>query len=502
MFDQSTVKIPLNPDKPTVKIGTFDRVTGRLIKAKLDREPNSDSEKDLVSDAFFGAFKHNPQVVDEAPADRKVNQALMKWAMESGSSGTQGNIAASLVSSSILWSTLTNDKTIQEALQRQAEAEEKQKEAERLEKEAIDDLPKDGIPGGGGQQGFPKEVKDKLEQAAKLRQEAEAIGNEASKKIEDTSKHPIRKQVMAKAVEEAQKAGQETAEGMAMWGVEPGVPTEQDVERILKIATDTDMQEVTRVLGRLRGLATSTIRGYKQANTGAVSKVGQTKDLTRAFPLEIMSLNASMPRIVRAKKAREWISQGLMGWIPLEEQKESGSFIFIVDESGSIGDTTCAYEKAMAIAIAKSIQDEIESGRRYELYGFDTKICTSVTSDDDWRQHVAFASEYSGGGTRITMALDHAIARAEVMDASGIEGVDIVLVSDGIDSIDKSVFDRLDDLNTRLGVRLFYIHIGTWSWSEELEKRAYATWHIANSNSFIEMVEELTKAVCEMVATR
>lgn len=487
----------LYPEKPTIKIGTFDRLTGKLLKARLDRPPESEAEKDLAADAFFMALKPNPQTVEVAPSDRSVNKALMDWAKDSGNTGTAGNIAASLISSSIMWSTLTNDSVIQEALKKQAEAEARQKEAEELEKQATEEAAQtpQGMP-------LPQGVKDKLDKAKKARQQAEALADEASQKIEDASKHPIKKQVMAKAVEKAKQAGDEAKEAMASWGIEPGDSSTQDVDEILKLVENASMNHVSKVLGRLRGMATSTIKGYKQTNTGAVSQVGATKDVTKMFMSEVVKLNRKAPPIVRANKIREMASQGLMGWIPLEEQKESGSFIFIVDESGSIGTKTCLYEKAMAIAIAKSIQDELEAGRRYELYGFDTKIVTSVTSDEDWRQHIAFMREYSGGGTRIALALNHAIDRAEVMHLSGIEGVDIVLVSDGLDDIGDQVLDRLDDLNTRIGVRLFYIHIGSYSWSEELEKRAYATWRISDSSTFTGMVEQLTKEVCKMVATR
>lgn len=504
------IKISLDPEKPVVKLGTFDRTMGRLLKTNLDRLPESDAEKDLAADVFFGNFKHNPSTLEEAPPDRTVNKALLDWALADGMGGTAGNIPASLVSSAILWSALTTDKSIQQALERQKEAEEKQKEAERLEQEAIEKLTEgssgasdeaqNGQPGQGGQ--VPQEVKEMLDQAKSLRQEAQAIGAEGVKDIEWASNHPIKKQAMAQAVEKAQKAGEETAESMAIWGIDPGAPTQQDVEKIMRLVKDTDMSHVTKVLGRLREVSTSTIKGHLNANTGATAKVDATKDMKRMFPVEIAKLSPYAPDIVRARKLREWRSQGLMGYVPLEEKKESGSFIFMVDESGSIGDATCAYEKAMAIAIAKSIQDEIEHGRRYELYGFDTRIVASVTSDDDWRQHLAFAGEYSGGGTRIGDALEYAIERADDMYRSGIEGTDIVLISDGIDQVRNSIFEKLDELNSRLGVRLFYIHIGSWDWSKELEKRAYATWHIRDSRSFQKMVEELTRAVCEMVATR
>ena len=307
------------------------------------------------------------------------------------------------------------------------------------------------------------------------------------------------------AQDAAEREGEKVKAIMQSWGVEPSTDSTTDIDTILEMAKSSDFSMLGQLLGRAYETASKQIAAVQEGKTGSIPEVELTKEPDKLFVEELFAMSDSAPLPMQAMKLRDFANTGLLGWQPLEDKKQSGSFISLVDRSGSIGDETSMFESAIVLGVARAVQDGIEPGRVYEAYSFDTKITCSVTSADDWRQHMAWASNYSGGGTDIGLALNKAIERAEVMKASGIEGVDIFLVSDGICRIDERVYQRLDELKEEIGTRLAYVHICTWGGEvgdPKLVERSDVHIVVKNTHDFKNAFEDIVKQVSEMIADK
>ncbi len=95
--DDDELRVPLKADINSVILNPWDRAMGKVLKATVDKLPETAGEKDLLSDCFFGMYKNNPKPTEEVAPERAVNHALMSWCLEGMKErSTVGNIPASV----------------------------------------------------------------------------------------------------------------------------------------------------------------------------------------------------------------------------------------------------------------------------------------------------------------------------------------------------------------------------------------------------------------------
>lgn len=439
--------------KPVIGTSTYEQTLGRLLSTYVDRWPDGDAEQDLLGDTFMATWKHEPVLLDSVPPDRAVNQALLSWALDKGmkdKTNCSGNIAASLFASSVMWTSLTTDKALREALERQKEAEENMKEASRIEKSMIDNI-----------SSLSSETIDNaLNRIKELKDQAEELAKQGVEQVEKVKDHPVRSRAISSAVDKAQDGAETVKELMSGWGIDPGSVQPYDARQVLELARSEKWKRIADYLGRAKERSLHTINAVRQAKAGSVSEVGRTKSVDKLFTGESMAISPFSPLPLRYKKLRTLQSSGLMGWIPKENLTKSGSFVMAVDESGSMGPFGCQLAKAIALGVSMSMREIVDKERRYVLFGFSNDVCDIVTSEDDWRKHVSWAGTFQNGGTDFNTALEYAITQVERLIADGVDTADIVMTSDGDAYVVDSTLDRLTTLKVKHGVRLAYIHIG------------------------------------------
>lgn len=437
-------------DKPTIGQSTVDRAMGRLINIKLPEEP-TEATRDLAVDAFHSLNKQEPALLDDerVPGSRKVNRALMSWMMEQDAydqarSYTLNNPAAASASTLAFWAAMQSDEAIQEALKKQDEADQAESEAEEKINQAI---------GNSDSEALARAIADA--------ESAEAAGAAAATAIDQMRQDPIRSNAANAIMSEAARAGKEVDDLCKSWGIGPGDMTSTDIDLILSLAGNNNFTALSDLLGRLTGIASTTIQNVKTASFGAVSRVDRTKKIPQVFPAKFTRLSRQAPVVMRARALQEFIRDGLLGWVPIDQAKKGGSFLMYVDESGSMrGAVTAA--KALAMGIARALQDD-DPARDYGLFGFsDDLFLPGVWRADDWRAHITWARQCANGGTKFVPVFNHAIDELERMKERGVTSADFVFVTDGIAPLPAETINHWKELKTRISTRLIYLRIGGW----------------------------------------
>jgi hypothetical protein len=273
---------------------------------------------------------------------------------------------------------------------------------------------------------------------------------------------------MSRAVKQAENKGDEVSGVMAGWGVGAGDITVDDVDDIIELAENGGFAELAKLLGRARKIALQTIDDVKQNSVEAVSKVAMTKDPTRIFPSELIMMSPDSPLPMRAEKVSQFIyGHGLLGWEPIEQGKESGSFIAYVDGSGSMSGVPIRIAKAVAMGVAQTVREELDEGRYYELHEFAVRTDEElpwVTSEQGWREHITWAKMFlSGWGTDFDFAFEKAAERLKAVREMDIRSADFLFITDGIAHLSDDDVRKWKELSEEMSIRLLTVQIGDFN---------------------------------------
>lgn len=491
-------KISGRRERGVVASSSTDDAIAKLVKISVDRTPESLAERDLVGDTFLSMLKAEPKTLDEVPIDRTANKALVDWMLdETDRSNTIGNVAASVITSGLMWSALTNDASIKAALDKQKEAEEAQKKAESYAKSALDLAER--IANGDADEGAEEVVNDMLDTANEMQDKAKELVQQAMQAIDKQKADPIKQKAMKVAARKAEKAAREVNDLMEGWGAsKSGLYTSSEIELLSSLVNRNEYQDLSRLLGRARGIAHDVFSSHTRDEK--MSEVSFTRSISSLFESEIADITSISPLWLRAKKIRQLMQTGLLGWKQLESKTSSGSFIALIDESGSVGESGCQIEKSIALGIAKEI-GIVEENRYYELVGFSHHLGKAVRCDDGWAEHVAWGSSYMGGGTSFNIAIGYALDRIEQLEDDGVEGVDILFVTDGEDSLSHNIIERLNDAKERMALRFIYVNVGYEAGANPvLKELAHAFINVDSSEALEDMFESLVEQVATLIA--
>jgi hypothetical protein len=75
------MKFKLTPDKETLQTNIIERTIGRAVGIEPATQPFGDASADLLGDVFHALYNSDMKPLEDkdAPVDRRVNHALMKW---------------------------------------------------------------------------------------------------------------------------------------------------------------------------------------------------------------------------------------------------------------------------------------------------------------------------------------------------------------------------------------------------------------------------------------
>lgn len=453
-------RVKCAPDHPVIATGITDRALGRMMSATLTSEPQSKAEEDLVGDAFFSLWRNNPKTVENPRPDRAVNKLLMDWVLstpdfQQARASAVGNLPASLASAGFLWSSLTTEKALQDALDKQRQAEAKEDEADQHYQDMAKAM----------QDGNQKSAEKHKQAAEKAHQEAQELAQQAQSAIQKMQNNPLAQGMIKQAVKEAGEKGEEVAAIMDGWGIGEGDVSMEDATELVNLAiqaSDT-FKRLGELIGRFEKIAAKTSENTRKEYTGAVSEPTLTNDINRLFPTERAYLSQLAPPYLRAQYvARLFAGGGLLGWRPKAEGKRKGSFVGMIDRSGSMYGGELDTAKAIALGIGRALlEDQGMVERKYQMAYFDDSVNNIVVdSDDSWQKHVEWASVNSAGGTDFNDALNYAIATIEQFKKDGVSGADILFITDGEAGVSDETVLRLNKLKEDVGTRLLLVLIG------------------------------------------
>jgi uncharacterized protein with von Willebrand factor type A (vWA) domain len=440
------------PEKPINRLNLSERMLGRRTTLKLAQEPQTQAEADLAGDIFWSVFRHDPKMREETPEGREGNRILMDYMMNnSGYSQAQakvaGNLPAAMFSSNLLYLHLTSEEVAQEILKKQEEAQaaaQRKQEAEN----AANALSAAGMPGEAA------EARAAAAAAAADHQAAVQALQELGEKLEkDTVARASLMSAGKKAAEEGEKIAQEM-EGWGMGAGEESAMNPDEAQRFLDQRRGK-LARIAQMIGRMKGLAlkarASDPKPYGYVPHGAE----YSHDLLRAFPEQAARLSNANHPALRVMAVRDYLDNGLLSWQMASEGKEAGDFYMLVDESASMSDGPEIAAKGVALGVAKAAR---EDGRNYRIGSFSSdRDVRELSSDDDWKAHMAWASRFQNGGTDFGLALTWAMNR---MTADGVTNNDLVIVTDGDGYLTAEVRQQFEHFKEATGTRLFFIPIG------------------------------------------
>ena len=472
-------EVPALPEVSTLSLTARQRALGRLAKVKVPQAPDGTAQADLAGDLFYEMFQREPQARPEIPPERSVNRQLMDWMKEThgweeSRASTVANLPASMTAAGLMWSHLTNDETLQEALKRQQDADTAAKDA-RAQEQAADamDAAADAMEAGGdaaGADALRAEALAAREQADLDRQNAQQMAAEAQAMIDDAREKPLQNAKMARAAKQAAKDAKDVAEAAAGWGMGAGSVIQTDPAAAQEFLANNagKIAQIARLAGRMRGFALQA-RAERAPQGITPRKAGLSQDLMRVFPTELAFLRPDAPPTLRAQAMAQFVESGLLGYVPTGDAEEEGPFVGAVDVSPSMRGAREIVAKAVALGVAQVAKMD---GREYVLMAFasDRSKIIIVRSTDSWQAHLKWAAASVSGGTDFDMALDVTMELlAEIAKA------DCLFISDGEAGVESETQRAWGAFQDQTGSRLFYVPVGRGGYIdiEDLADRTY-----------------------------
>lgn len=473
------------PDKSTLSLTPRQRGLGRLARIQLPREPGGVAEKDLAGDLFHSMFQVEPVDRPDVPEERQVNRALMDWMKEThgweeSRASTAGNLAASMMASSLMWAHLTNDETMAEALKKQEEAEAAANEARAQQAaanammQAAAQMEQAGDAGGAGK--LRAQAQQAQAHAAAAQQNAADAAAQAAAMMGEAREKPLKNAKMAAAAKATAQQAKEVAEAAAGWGMGSGSLVNTDPKAALEFLKHNTgkIARIARLAGRMRGFALQARK--ERAPRGIIpTRVGLTQDMHHVFTSELAMLRPDAPPAMRAQKIAQFVDSGLLGYVPTGEAEKDGPFVAAVDVSPSMRwpDAREIVAKAVALGVAQAAKMD---GREYILFAFgsDPRLITVVKSDMGWGEHLKWAQASQNGGTDFDLAIGKAI---ELL--GDLCRADCLFISDGEAGVAGETVQMWRAFQEATGARMFYVPVGRGGYID-IEDLADQVYHLAD----------------------
>ncbi|MCI2421141.1 VWA domain-containing protein [Saccharopolyspora sp. K220] len=436
-----------------------------------------DGADDLLADVFRGAYKAHPRVRpsgDMDPARRVQHQVVAALldtpefgAMRTTTVGDQYLSAVAVLASA---STIRDMLDKADAAQAAAKAAAAAQQAADAAAAGVESAFEQATEVADGEGAVPDVAAEAVQDAIAAVEAAEAAaqqaGQEAAQKLDDAA--PRLQAAARAAAQEADDAVQEETALIRAWGIEPGQLERMDFAERAALAERLRTLPLSRFaefIGRFKAMA-SAERARKVPRTpGEIIGTTLGNDLTRLIPSEIAHL--TLPTL-RAPFAARLATRQLMLYNSQGTQRAGqGAIIACIDCSGTMriqhrGITREAWAKACALALLDQAR---AAGRDFVgiLFSSHNQVETFLFpgGNNDLDTVLAFAEKFWGGGTDFTTPLRTAADLLQTeADIAHRQRGDIVLITDGIASVDASWQHQWVETKAALGFRAFAVAIG------------------------------------------
>lgn len=401
-------------------ISVREIILGREIQIPLPVPPANRAQSDLAGDLFWMLYAGYLPTA-EPPQERQISAALLRWLTmdpQWSTEETMWNTPVAAHAAAALWAALLSDPVVRRALDQQ----------------------KSDGEGENGNDGTPTQTAGA---ARSLQKWKETSGGQTLRR---------------RAVQAARQTARAIADTLAGWGMEPGMlarVNHQEAMRLLERMKAPLLQEIARLAGRLRGIASQASR--EQIPRGHVpAEVTTTGEIQNLLPQEIVLLSRQAPPALRAYQAGRLKAGALLGFRFSRTARESGPFFAAVDVSASMMGQRFVTAKAIALGLALLARDE---GREFCLAAFSSEHdpLITVSSEEIARNPGAllnWAEAARWGGTCFNRPL---LAAMEWV--GNRTGADILFISDGEARPSQEVAEKWRAFRKQHGARLLYVPV-------------------------------------------
>jgi len=270
--------------------------------------------------------------------------------------------------------------------------------------------------------------------------------------------------IARQALEEATRETVDTNADVAAFGFgsQPGEDGYSNAQMKLSIAeqlrNNPKLKEIANLAGRFRREARTMQANKKQPGRDEYADIEIGNDLSRVLPTEIMKLGNPLTEL---DFFRRYLEGSLMQYrLESKEKKIKGPVIFCLDNSGSMSGVAEIWSKAICLGLAQIATDQ---KRAFEIIHFDSSVCRKdvfPAKGIDPTKLIESCAYFSGGGTAFSPPLTEACVDIETSGCAGFKDADIIMITDGISSLDSSTEAKLKEIKTKYGASLFTICLG------------------------------------------
>lgn len=249
---------------------------------------------------------------------------------------------------------------------------------------------------------------------------------------------------MRKAAMKANEVIEEMDEAMATLGAGDGAGTAsrvaappQQVRNALQ--QNAKLRKILKLAGRMKSHAIQKQRSKATPGREELCDVSVGDDVSRLVPTELVNLGEEHTEALLFRRLTEKSAMvyELRGKVSVSE----GPIILCVDESGSMGGDRDMWAKAVAIAL---MEIAARQNRPFAYVHFDSRVSRTDEFPNPrglaLKQMEELVSYFTGGGTSIARALDHAAtmldkgaASREATNSKPWKRADVILITDGDD---------------------------------------------------------------------
>lgn len=291
---------------------------------------------------------------------------------------------------------------------------------------------------------------------------------------------------LRRAIKTARREVGEVREGLAGFAPgfgEPPAAHDMDSDKRMKLAewlrTDERLADLIRRAGRIERIARCSKKKSPTEGTSEVYDVTRGADIPRLLPSEISKLAHPALRalLLRDLAQRSALQYALRSNEPLGR----GPIISLLDVSGSMRGQPHDWTRAIGVAMASTAQRQKRSAT---IADFNGRVCRTRwigklgTASIDGEEVspidaiLDIATAGVSGGTNFDRALRWSLDRIVEAGTQDESRADLVIVTDGCDTVSAEVAEQIATLRETTGLRLFACTINGGAIDSNLAKVA------------------------------
>jgi hypothetical protein len=224
-----------------------------------------------------------------------------------------------------------------------------------------------------------------------------------------------------------------------------------------RLESSPRLRRIAELAGRLERLAAAKLRSKVNPGVGEVHGVGLSGDLARLLSSELVALRR--PRLRLYLLARLLEGRALTYTMSGREPQSRGPIIVLLDESSSMRESgKDIWSKAVCLAL---LGTATRQRRAWHLVAFNGDIVREVAvpagraTPADLQRALDHRCE---GGTDFSRPVLRAIDL--VRTSATMKQADVVIITDGEDSLSPAAVSAATDLTRRVGVSWFAVGVG------------------------------------------